>query len=197
MLRPPPHPLLASLFEGVWAAPWMLLWLPAVGLPFLISRWMAGPPTVVRWGPIDILARARRRIGANASGSPLSLLLIRSALVALTVVAAARPLFPRPTMDRTAADPTKAATGDPTTAGRIILVAPSTGGRSKADGGPSSNRRPNRPSNWRSTRSEHRDRMRPAFRSSGLGRTIWPRPSRATCRRGQPPACSSSPPTAG
>jgi len=138
MLRPPPHPLLASLFEGVWAAPWMLLWLPAVGLPFLISRWMAGPPTVVRWGPIDILARARRRIGANASGSPLSLLLIRSASVALTVVAAAQPLFPRPTMDRTAADPTRAATGDPTTAGRIILVAPSTGGMSKADGGPTS-----------------------------------------------------------
>ena len=133
MLRLPP---LASIFDGFfdrfWAAPSMLLWLPAVALPFLIARWMARPAILVRWGPIDLLARARRRSTTTPSAARLLLLLMRSTLVALTVVAAAQPLLRVAGADRTPASPRVAAAGGQIASRRVLFVVPPLGPTSTA-----------------------------------------------------------------
>lgn len=73
--------------------PWMLWWLPAVALPFIIGRLAVARARPVRWAPIDIVARAARRAGLSREGFSTPLLVLRSAMLLLAIAAAARPFL--------------------------------------------------------------------------------------------------------
>lgn len=76
--------------------PWMLGWLPAVALPFIIARLAFARARPVRWAPIDIVANAARRAGLSREGFSTPLLLLRVAMLLLAVAAAARPFVSSP-----------------------------------------------------------------------------------------------------
>ena len=104
--------------------PWMLLWLPAVALPFIIARWNIFRPRGVSWGPIDIVAEAARRQGLGRAGFSWPLVLMRALMLLLAVVAAARPLFGPSTAPAPAIERIAVGTGRDSTARRILLVEP-------------------------------------------------------------------------
>ena len=110
-----------------WDLPWMLLWLPAVILPFIIARMLVAKPRTVRWAAIDIVARAARRAGLSKSGVSLPLVLLRALVLLLAIVGAARPLIDR----RDSADGGSVRGVEQVVAGtsprRIILVEPAVG----------------------------------------------------------------------
>lgn len=74
--------------------PAMLLWLAAAILPALIARWSRRHARRVPWGAIDLVAEAARRIGLSSNGLSLPRLLLRTAMLCLVAVAAARPFLP-------------------------------------------------------------------------------------------------------
>ena len=111
-----------------WDWPWMLLWLPAVILPFIIARMLVAKPRTVRWAPIDIVARAVRRAGLSKSGFSLPLVLLRALLLLLAITAAARPLLGgRDAAGGRAGRSVEQVVAGTTALRRIILVEPSAG----------------------------------------------------------------------
>jgi hypothetical protein len=100
--------------------PWMLGWLPAVALPFVIARLAFARARPVRWAPIDIVASAARRAGLSREGFSTPLLLLRAAMILLAVAAAARPFVAAP------ADPLRSAEAAVASAGprRIVFIEP-------------------------------------------------------------------------
>lgn len=100
--------------------PWMLGWLPAVALPFIIARLAVARARPVRWAPIDIVASAARRAGLTREGFSTPLLLLRAAMLLLAVLAAARPFLAAP------AAALRSVENDRATAGprRIVFVEP-------------------------------------------------------------------------
>jgi hypothetical protein len=72
--------------------PWMLLWLPVVALPLIIARLAVRHARSVRWGAVDLVAAAARRMGLSG-GVPWPLVVIRSAMLLLAVLAATRPFL--------------------------------------------------------------------------------------------------------
>lgn len=76
--------------------PWMLGWLPAVALPFVIARLAVARARPVRWAPIDIVASAARRAGLSREGFSTPLLLLRATMLLVAVAAAARPFLAAP-----------------------------------------------------------------------------------------------------
>lgn len=100
--------------------PWMLGWLPAVALPFVIARLAVARARPVRWAPIDIVARAARRAGLSREGFSTPLLLLRATMLLFAVAAATRPFMATPAAVEPLAD------GAPSGKGprRIMFVAP-------------------------------------------------------------------------
>lgn len=112
--------VIASMGLG-WDWPGMLLWLPAVILPFIIARMILASSRTVRWAPIEIVARAARRAGLSRGGFSLPLVLLRSLMLFLAITAAARPFFGQ----RVAVEPIVAGS-QAADSRRIILVEPTT-----------------------------------------------------------------------
>ena len=80
--------------DSVLLLPAMLLWLAASILPAFIARWSRQHARRVPWGAIDLVAEAARRIGLSSNGLSLPRLLLRTAMLCLVAVAAARPFLP-------------------------------------------------------------------------------------------------------
>ena len=114
--------------------PWMLLWLPAVLLPFIIAQWTSVRAREVSWGPIDIVAAAARRQGLTRDGWSWPLIMLRALMLLLAVIAAARPLLGRPALPEIVVERIAAGTGRGPSARRILLVEPDrpTGSRPAA-----------------------------------------------------------------
>ncbi|MFM7035492.1 MAG: hypothetical protein ACKOYJ_10005 [Planctomycetia bacterium] len=102
--------------------PWMLPWLFAVAVPVVLAWWALRHARLVRWGAIDLVARAARAAGIGRGGLPWLLTAVRMLLVASVVIAATRPFVGRPP-----------AHGEPIVAGdlsqRIEIVRRDEGGR--------------------------------------------------------------------
>jgi hypothetical protein len=100
--------------------PWMLGWLPAVALPFIIARLAVARARAVRWAPIDIVASAARRAGLSSRGFSTPLLLLRAAMLLLAVLAAARPFRAAPAAALPTVETVRATAGPR----RIVFVEP-------------------------------------------------------------------------
>lgn len=107
-----------------WAWPWMLLWLPAVILPLLVFRRSIARARTVSWGPIDLVAIAARRRGVSRRGYSLPLVLLRSLMLLLAIVAAARPFLGGPEAASSTAERIVAGSARGTAARRIMFVEP-------------------------------------------------------------------------
>lgn len=99
--------------------PWMLGWLPAVALPFIIARLAVARARPVRWAPIDMVASAARRAGLSREGFSTPLLLLRATMLLFAVAAAARPFLASAT-----AKPSAEAANSGAGSRRILFVEP-------------------------------------------------------------------------
>ena len=105
--------------------PWMLCWLAAVVLPFMLARLAVRRPRLVRWGPSDLLAAAARTSHLTRSGVPWLLVIVRGLILASAACAATRPWLSTTTAawsDRTRAVGQRVAEADP---GRIVVLSDS------------------------------------------------------------------------
>ncbi len=100
--------------------PWMLGWLPAVALPFIIAHLAVARARPVRWAPIDIVASAARRAGLSREGFSTPLLLLRATMLLFAVAAAARPFLAAPAAVPPSADDAVLSAGTR----RIVFVEP-------------------------------------------------------------------------
>jgi hypothetical protein len=76
--------------------PWMLWWLAAAIIPLLLARLAMRRPTVVRWGPSELLSQAARSSRITRGGVPWLRVIVRGLLLATAATAAARPLWRPP-----------------------------------------------------------------------------------------------------
>jgi hypothetical protein len=110
--------------------PWMLAWLPAVALPFIIARLAFARARPVRWAPIDIVASAARRAGLSREGFSTPLLLLRAAMLLLAVAAAARPFLALSSAALRSAEAEVAAAGPR----RLVFIEPGDAVRESSGG---------------------------------------------------------------
>src|SRR6266702_4447741 len=98
--RVPPHPDRHAVRHGVAAArvtflhPLALVGLAAVAIPALLHLLERRVPPEAEFPPLRYLSEAERQNARRLKLRHLLLLLLRTALIALIVLAAARPLFP-------------------------------------------------------------------------------------------------------
>lgn len=86
---------MAMVFAFGWAGPAMLGWLAAAAAPLLIHLWSRRRHRETRWAAMSFLLAAVRRSRRRIFLEQWGLLALRTALIALVVVAAAEPFWER------------------------------------------------------------------------------------------------------
>lgn len=80
-----------SWLAGLFQNPWMLAWLPAAAAPIIIHLWNRRRYREHHWAAMEFLLAAIKRSSRRMRIEQLLLLLLRAAVIALLVLAIARP----------------------------------------------------------------------------------------------------------
>src|SRR5215213_10151344 len=81
-----------------FASPWMLGWLAAASIPWLINLWSRRRHVETPWAAVELLMAAIRERSRRIRLRELLLLALRTSILVLLAVAAARPVWRSPSL---------------------------------------------------------------------------------------------------